>query len=999
MADATDRGWVPFAVVGVLLLVSASTLAATTRTRPSATAEPAAERAIERAESAVVAALRRAAAAAARDAAARPLVVPADTPAGRELASTDPFRAGLELRLSRAFRDPLGHLDRRVGDVHVTARLPHRPVGTAASVGAALDRVDTERVGPNASVFRATVRNVTLVVTRGGRTLDRVRLSLTVVVGLPVFALHDRATRFERRLDRGPLEPGFARRLTARLYAATWARGTAQYAGAPVVNVLGTRHVELLTNGALLATQRSTLGGVDPRAPSALHEATARVAAADVTGGVREAVVRSNHTLPAGLRSVERGHPADRRQLVSVGGTAERALANLTRGGLERVFAATYTAMARTRATVERRSHTVGGDSRPGPGWSLADRTVRTDWASQPADGAVEPPPGRTGWRSVATATRLVVRTRTTTRVWVDDGRRRRSERTARTTFVVGLRHELRPSRPAPAPPRPVRRAFDRAASPVGGPNLADARSTAVDRFQSRAGRLATRAVRDGVNGTLRHRGRVPATLRERVVTDLVSLHRRVRNVSVSVERGSLATLSVSPARRLADRLRERRAVLVDAPGRYDHVAEKARVAARAAYLDRVVTALDRQAARHRTVADRLDGALRAAGVGGLNRLRRLVDVRRRPADTRTAETTGRFGTWRRGVSTAPVYLSTSVSASDSPLATRNLNLAVPFADAGDTLAETLFGGRRRVRLPTAAGTLRSADRVAERSENGSLMRATGRLRGAVNDSVHRVFGRLVDTLRRRGVARGTRRVAVTSALARFDSPAARALALSNGSVVPRVTATVADREPGFRDPARRLALRAALNATLTRALRSERVRVAERRVDGPTRRLRWVAREATRELTGRALETGASRVRDRLRGPLGAVSAGVPVTPVPGYWHATTNVWHVTVRGRYDRVELRAGTGRPPAGTLTYVRDGGAAELDVDGDGTPERLGRAERVSFDVSTTVVVAVPPGPRGVGDTDGNADERSAGWPGPSREPGHGPTNETTYPPPS
>ncbi|WP_456071041.1 DUF7286 family protein [Halospeciosus flavus] len=26
----------------------------------------------------------------------------------------------------------------------------------------------------------------------------------------------------------------------------------------------------------------------------------------------------------------------------------------------------------------------------------------------------------------------------------------------------------------------------------------------------------------------------------------------------------------------------------------------------------------------------------------------------------------------------------------------------------------------------------------------------------------------------------------------------------------------------------------------------------------------------------------------------------------------------------------------------------------------------------------VVVAVPPGPRGVGDTDGNADERSAGW---------------------
>lgn len=125
---------------------------------------------------------------------------------------------------------------------------------------------------------------------------------------------------------------------------------------------------------------------------------------------------------------------------------------------------------------------------------------------------------------------------------------------------------------------------------------------------------------------------------------------------------------------------------------------------------------------------------------------------------------------------------------------------------------------------------------------------------------------------------------------------------------------------------------------------------------------------------------------------------AGVPVTPVPRYWYATVNVWHVTVRGRYDRVEIHAGTGRPPAGTLTYIRNGHAVELDVDGDGTLERLGRAVRVSFDISTTVVVGVPPGPRGVGDTDGNANERSSGWPGPERGPGHGPSNETTYLPP-
>jgi hypothetical protein len=48
-----------------------------------------------------------------------------------------------------------------------------------------------------------------------------------------------------------------------------------------------------------------------------------------------------------------------------------------------------------------------------------------------------------------------------------------------------------------------------------------------------------------------------------------------------------------------------------------------------------------------------------------------------------------------------------------------------------------------------------------------------------------------------------------------------------------------------------------------------------------------------------------------------------------------------------------------------------------VDGDGEAERLGHDERVSFETGTTVV-AVPPGGQGVGDVDGNADERSTGW---------------------
>lgn len=1004
--DRTDRGRVPFAVVGVLLLVSASTLAATSRTGAPATTEPAAERAIERAETAVVTALRRATREAAREAAARPLTAPADTPAGRALnrSDTDPFRASLELRLALVLDERLRHLDTRVGDVRVVARPPSRPPGAEAGVRAALDRVDVTPVGPNATALRATVRDVTLVVTRDGRRLDRVQLSPTVVVGTPVFALHERVERFEHHLHRGPLERGFARRLTVSLSAAAWARGAAQYGGAPVVNVLGTRHVELLANGALIDTQRATLGDVDARAPSALREATGRVAAADVASGVREALARANGTTVGGLsRSVVERSPDTRQRTVSVGAAADRAFANLTGGRLETVLGRAYTATVRTRVIVRRRGQTVSGGEPPDSGWSLADRQVETSWSAESLEGGVSVPRPTAGWHELATATRRVVRTQTITRRWIRDEETRRTRHTERTTYVVGLTHEGRPNRETAAPPRPVESAFVRRSNPGGGPNLADAAQTATERFDTRADPLAVRAAREGLNGTTTVAGRVPDRVGDRVLTDLVSMHRRVRNVSVTVEQGAIATLAVSPAARLAARLRERRATLVAAPERYDHVASRARVAVRAAYLDAVVARLDAQAARHRTAQRRLDTRLRATGVGSLRRLRRLAATRPERTTAQRQTSVGPFGSFEPTVSTAPVYLPTSAGTDAPPLVTRNVNLAVPYADVGDGVAdvvtETLFDDRR-VRLGTAARTLRSTRRVADETGNESLRRDARRLRRAVDHSLGYVSGRLRRTLRRRGVGRETRRAAVRSALAPWDDPSTRALALSNGSVVPRVVGAVARLAPRFRDPDRRLSLEAALNATRRRALRSEASRVAARPVDRTSDRLRWVARTTTRTLTERGVEAGAVRLRERLRGPLSRVPAGVPVTPVPGYWYATTNVWHVTVRGRYERLTVGARTGRPPTGTVDYVREAGVVRLDVDRDGTPERLGRTEPVAFDVSTAVVVAVPPGPRGVGDKDGNADERSAGWP----EPGPSPTasavaNETTYRPPS
>jgi hypothetical protein len=88
-----------------------------------------------------------------------------------------------------------------------------------------------------------------------------------------------------------------------------------------------------------------------------------------------------------------------------------------------------------------------------------------------------------------------------------------------------------------------------------------------------------------------------------------------------------------------------------------------------------------------------------------------------------------------------------------------------------------------------------------------------------------------------------------------------------------------------------------------------------------------------------------------------------------------------VTVEGEYARFAVSASHGPPsePGAQTTYARDGHNVTLDVDGDGTGERLGTADRVSFRAETGVVVVVPPKPRGVGDKGGNAVEESSGWP--------------------
>ena len=995
MDEREDRGRVPFALVGVLLLVSSATIAATGGQQP-VTNEPTVERAIERADAATVATLRRATRKAADEAARRPVTVAANGSVGRALGD-DPFRDALRLRAYLAVRNDLRTVRVGAGDVTVRARLPAVTNDSTRAVRAAIDRVRIERAGPNGTALRATVRNVTLVARREGRVVDRVTRSPSVVVASPVLVLHERAEAFESRADAGPLEPGLGRRLTARLYALAWGRGLAQYGGAPVTNVVATRHVELLANGALLRTQRSTLGAVDPAGRSAVRDRTAAVAAADLMGGAATAspAVAALRRASGYDQVVGPGPDGSRSRTIRVSAAtpADGVFARFTdpeAGRLAHVLDRTYAAEVRTAATTRVVARERSGTRRPPGGWRLVG--VERDTVTDVRAGGGETPTDRDGWRTLGRATREVVESRITRRTWRRGNETRETTVVRRTTHAVGLAVHGRAARGTPAPARPVPSAFDQSASPVGGPNLADVRRRVARRLEGRSGdALAERAVDGRLDtGVRRVDGSYPPALRKAVRRDLAALHREVRGTAVRLSATDVGTLATDPSTRLAARLRERRAALLEAPSRYDSVAAKASVAARVDYIEAVLSRLESAAETHRAMRGRLDDAFAATGFGSLSRVRGFRRARGRPVEQSVERTRALGGPLDVGVETDPAYLGVSAvergaagfegNGSIHPLATRNLNaFTLPYGDVADTVVGRLLADRR-VRLATAARTLRSTRTASNVTGNRTLERRRGALREAVNGSLRVVRDRLRGTLRRHGVgrSRATRERLVTAALGRWGTPAARALAVSNGSATRALALTVARRTATDPGPG----LRAALNATTRRMLADRSTRPRRRPARRAANATRTVAgrvlSEGTRVATRSAAHAGVGYAEGRLGRSLGAVPAGLPVAPVPGYWVATLNAWHVAVRGEYGRVVLRSRRGRPPEGTLSYVRDGRGVRLDVDGDGETEHLGRSARVSFDVSTTVVVVVPPGSRGVGDTNGDADERSPGW---------------------
>ncbi|MFB6077346.1 MAG: hypothetical protein ABEJ80_00025, partial [Halarchaeum sp.] len=284
-----DRGRVPFAVVGALLLVTSATLAVGIGAQPTPSGYDAGP-AMAASWTATNAAAERAVLASSVRAARHPVVTPANTTYGRVVNGSDPFRAALRLRTYLALRDALDASAVTVDGVRAAASLP--AIESPADARAAIDRVSLAPAA-NGSALRVRIENVAVVATRAGAPVERANRTLTVTADTPVLAVHERVRTFEARLDAGVSRPGLARRVTLSLTTLAEARGLAQYGGAPVSNVVANRHVALATNEGVLALERATFGRADPSGRAALRRAAVHAAGRDLLAGAQKAGVDS----------------------------------------------------------------------------------------------------------------------------------------------------------------------------------------------------------------------------------------------------------------------------------------------------------------------------------------------------------------------------------------------------------------------------------------------------------------------------------------------------------------------------------------------------------------------------------------------------------------------------------------------------------------------------------------------------------------------------------
>ncbi|MDR5656763.1 hypothetical protein RH831_06170 [Halodesulfurarchaeum sp. HSR-GB] len=953
---ADRRGRVPFAFIGAVLLLTSSLYAASVA--PPATTEPIAEEVGSDAQIEARLALDTAIRDADRAAAAEPVLDPSPRGLGRALPENDTFEHALELRIAGAAETALQEVEAGRGGVQATVSLP--PIRDHESARAALERVSIEPVTPDR--YRVTIRDLRVTVTRHDRPIDRFRYNETITMELPSLSLHDRTSRYEKRLNAGLAQPGLARDLTARLFPIVWARGYAQYGGAPIQNVLANRHVELMANDAALAQQAAVFGQADPAGRRGVSVAAMDVATRDAFAGAEE-MLKSQVSKPRGDQtgageiegtpSVSLPSVVDNEQSVDANHTADEAFLDYLAGREGPDLESTVDDIYRADVRVETRSRPidterVAAEPPPSNGTYLG-RTLHTDkWV---ADGHWESGHGST----LRTYEGQVIEERRVTKWWVQNGSLALTEEVDHTAHAVELTLSCRYQPPGIAPDRPGDRC------PFGAEVREQLAADGSDRLLS-GSELSNRALAavegDGESGWEPIDLDPPETVRNRAQQETGELRRTVRDISVSVETRSVAS-STNPARKLRKAIADRRASLLETPASYDSAADRAVAATRQTYLDRLTDRLGDRTPKVQQAQAAFSDQLQAHAIPS--------EPPERSSPTRAP--------YVAGVDAGPAYLSADPpSETDPSIDVRNVNLfTVPYGDAADAVTEQVEGvGSRGVSLRTAAQTLAAVE--SRDSVSGREVRA---LRRGIEDSVASATARYRSVLEAELGSHEADRV-VTTATNRYPDTASRALAITDG----RLARAIGDSLPAGLPSHERDRLRVALRVAGTEIQSESEVQVSQDLVEKARVAVESGSNPVVSETAKAAGEkVGTAAWEKATDSSVATLPAGLPLLPMPGSWYATANAWTVSVRGSYEQVSVhtrRATPARAENGTVEYVREDVPVRLDLDRDGHPDRLGSNRAIDFEAQTGVVIVVPPGKTGVGDRGGDAIEESPGW---------------------
>lgn len=977
-----ERARVPFALVGVVLLVSSATAAGLLATRDPTIDRTRGDRAVERAKTGASVALASASRSALEATARNPVVSPANTTFGEALGSETPVLDALALRVYARTERALRGQASAAGEASAAASLSR--VRTTADAKRAIEAVNVTAVDD--SLVEVTLANVSVELRRGGSVVDRSRTNLTTTVNSSALDLHRRVQRFETLLDRDAMDgPGLDRRVTGLLHGVVGVRGLLQYGGLPISNVLANRHVELTTNRAMLAMQEAAFGRSDADGDAAYRRARADVGVEDVVAVAEKSAtdraksVLTENGVPesaanVGVSSAKNVPAADPTIPVGVNVTADEAFVAFADGDGEHSLDGTlrdaYATTVRRAVDVTTVSETTSQSGARPDGWTLKEESA-TEFVRVAGDApAADTLADSTVLESHG---RRVVRTERTTRTYGNDSRERTVVETHREVYrvTVGLGYEFRPpprGQPSDRTASVLDRPFQRVSSPVRE-RIAEC-ATSVLLEDTSVDALAKRAVDGSVTTTQRLvHPEIPAGVRAQAYRDTADLRQRARSVSENATPGDLAAGDVP-----IEGLRTRVDALYTPPNRFESAGDRAVAAVRETYLGRVDARLrDRRA----------DGTL--ADVGGELGDRGVES----PPDGRAAVTAESPVV---AVDGTPAYLtlgsvgpevSAELEESYRPMAARNVNwFTIPHGDAAQAVLDAAVPDPpEAVELGTAAQALTAADSVLDAASNETLRSQRDELRSATRESVD-AAGRAyrgVLAASNESFTESERRAVTRAAFGRWSSLSSRAKAIANGSAATDVVAEaarVADLSPMQRD---RLATRFRAEASAVHD--RSRVRVPADLVRAATESARQVSHVVAEEALSEAGAIAGEKAAKRLgAADLGSVPAGFPIVPVPGFWYATANAWSVSAEGSWASFSVTAPGGSPlgEGDGTTYVREDQPVAFDVDGDGEPDRLGSNERLAFEMSATVVVVVPAGPRGVGDVNGEADEQSAGW---------------------